>query len=213
MSVAVREIPGSGTAVSGGAYADTWAHGLGIATPAVSLYELTAASPAQWRLVPQGEYDARFPTADTVTLALASTPPTPGHVGALKLVVAGQLAIAPAPVDASPAAGGISQMMFRSFLSQATDFVQAFLATVIRFDGDPTEVTAARWHLTKSVKTEAAGFLPECDIVFRVRLDALPAVTIKPDVTRIVEFGKPYRVARIRSANGDPALVLECTAD
>jgi hypothetical protein len=97
--------------------------------------------------------------------------------------------------------------------AQATRMVEQSFPTKLSIGGH-ADLPAARWSSSSGGTSELAGLLPTCDRVFRIRLDVLAAHSIKlvPERTTVIENGVTYRIERVRSANGDPALLLECKA-
>lgn len=208
MLSAQHPIPGSGTAVSAGSYVHEWTHGLGTATPQLALFQLVDLSPATWRFVPPNEWDARC-TLTTLTLTLASTPPTAGNVGALKLC-----ALAPdvAPSNIPGRSGGIcSALQLNALRARASAIIAGTFPTVVSI-ADRTEIPAARWSLNSGVEHELAGLMPSPDVSIRVERVAISGLTIVAGRTTLTEDGRTMRITRIRDAKGDPGIVLECKA-
>ncbi len=203
------DVPGLGTAPSAGAYPQLFTHGLGTRTPVVDVFERTAVSPEAWRKCADTEFDSRSEDANAITVTFPATPPTPGHVGARRIFASRRNTAA---AVSAPSGGGLDATGFRNFLSQATAFVEGFLPTTIRIGDSVTDLAASRWSAAKAAQNELSGMLPTVDVVFRVRRELLTGLPLTPEVTRITEAGTAYRLERIRAANGDPALVLECKA-
>lgn len=210
MFTETRNIPGSGTVVSAGGYEDAWTHGLGTATPQLALFELVEPSPEKWRFVPSNEFTALCTTAG-ITLVRASTPPTPGHVGALKLIAVRLDAAPPSASPVPPGGGLISSAQLSNLRARASSILAATFPTVIAI-GDRTDIPAARWSLARSAEHELAGLLPSPDVAIRVERAAIEGLTITEGRTKLIEDGREMRVQRIRDAKGDPGLVLECKA-
>ncbi len=206
---AVYLVTGADAAPSAGAYEVTWTHNLGTFTPFLALFELTSVSPPRWRHKPLSEAEVRFPSVNVLTLALAYTPPAQGHVGALKLAAVNPATPTPAT---SPSSGGGLANDFAAFMAEATQFIEGLLPTVLTFDDDDTSIVGARWSSAKSAEGELSGLLPSRDISFRVRRELLAGIALVCETTTITEGGVSYRLTRIREAQGDPALVLECKA-
>lgn len=105
----------------------------------------------------------------------------------------------------------ISQVQIAQRRLQATQLVETAFATTITI-GAHADLPAARWTHTTGADPEMAGLLGTHDIIFRVRTEVLTGITIEAERTIITEAGKNYRVKLVRSALGDPALVLACKA-
>ena len=204
---ATHAIPGSGTTTTAGSYVDARTHGLASATPQLALFQLVSMSPETWRFVPPNEYDARS-TATVLTLTLASTPPPPGHVGALKLLACA----VPAASTGSATSGGLfSSSQLAGVRARASAIIAATFPTTFSI-GERVEIPAARWSLARSEKSELSGLLPTSSVAFRVDREALTGITLTEGVTRLTEDGRDFRITQVRDAKGDPGLVLECTA-
>ena len=209
MTPVAHLIPGVGAVIASGAYEHNWAHGLGTAALQLALFQLSSLSPVQWRFVPPVEWDARL-TNTAVVLTRASVPPTPGHVGALKLWAL--------PLDAAPSVevierrGGIaSSAQLARFRSLASTVISATFPTIIAI-GDRVDIPAARWSLTRGVESELAGLMPSPDVAIRVERAAIAGLTMTEGRTTLIEDGREMRVSRVRDAKGDPGIVLECKA-
>lgn len=210
MITEVHLIPGTGTATSAGAHTVVWSHTLGTATPQLALFQLVETSPEKWRFVPPNEYDARG-TSVALTLTFASTPPTQGHVGALKLIAC-RLDAAPSAALSSSTSGGIvSPRQLANFRARASAMLAATFPTAITI-GERVDIPAARWSLTRGERPELAGLMPTSVIAIRVERAAIAGLNIVEGRTQLVEDGRHFRINQVRDAKGDPALVLECTA-
>lgn len=105
----------------------------------------------------------------------------------------------------------ISSTQLANLRQRATEQIEEVFPTTISI-GAHANLPAARWSQGGSAGSELAGLLATYDLAIRVRLDVLTGIPVIPERTTIIEDGKTYRVERIRSAKGDPAIILECKA-
>lgn len=105
----------------------------------------------------------------------------------------------------------ISAAQLANIRSRATAMIEEAFLTTIRI-GAMENLPAARWSGGAGASGELAGLLATYDLAIRIRLDVLGNIKIVPEKTTLKEGGKVYRVERVRRANGDPAVVLECKA-
>jgi hypothetical protein len=91
--------------------------------------------------------------------------------------------------------------------------IEGAFQTAISIQGMEAGVTipASRFHSQDAVTDELAGLLASYDAAYRVRRCVIPAgIEINPGRTTLVENGNSYRIEKVRDANGDPCLVLQC---
>ncbi len=105
----------------------------------------------------------------------------------------------------------ISPSQLSNLRDQAARVIEQSFPVDIEIDGQV--VPAARYRSTSTASHILDGMLPEIDVRWRIRRDALPAgVSILPETTLVREGAKSFRVASVTDSVGDPCLLVQARA-